>query len=77
MEIIGNIEIKGFLTCEDLNEGDVFTFLDENVPYMIGSNEYDNYIINLRHGYVKAEEWDSNIIDRPVRRLKAKLIIEN
>ena len=75
MEIIGKIEVKGFLTCEDLNKGDVFTFLDENVPYMIGSNEYDNYIINLSNGYVKAEDWDSSI-DRPVRRLKAKLLIE-
>ena len=76
MEIIGEIEVKGFLKVQDLEDGEVFTFLDENVPYMIGSNEYDNYIINLSNGYVKTEEWDSSI-DRPVRRLKAKLLIEN
>ena len=75
MEIIGKIEIKGFLFCGDLEDGDVFTFLDSYVPYMVGSNEYYNYIINLRDGYI--EELDSSIAERPVRRLKAKLIIED
>lgn len=75
MEIIGNIEIKGFLTVDDLDDGDVFTFLDGNVPYMVCSNECNYYIINLSDGYV--EEWDSALADRPGRRLKAKLIIED
>ena len=75
MEIIGKIEIKGFLTCDDLDDGDVFTFLDNNVPYMVCSNDYDSYIINLSDGYV--EEWDSNFSDRPVRRLNTKLVIED
>lgn len=75
MEIIGKIEIKGFLRCRDLDDGDVFTFLDSYVPYMVVSNEYDTYIINLRDGYI--EEGDDSIEERPVRRLKAKLIIED
>ena len=75
MEIIGKIEVKGFLFCRDLEDGDVFTFLDSYVPYMIGSNECDTYIINLRDGYM--EELDSSIVERPVRRLKAKLVIED
>lgn len=75
MEIIGKIEIKGFLTCDDLDDGDVFTFLDNNVPYMVCSNDYDSYIINLSDGYV--EEWDSNFSEKPVRRLNAKLVIED
>lgn len=75
MEIIGKIEIKGFLRCRDLDDGDVFTFLDSYVPYMVVSNECDTYIINLRDGYI--EEGDDSIEERPVRRLKAKLIIED
>ena len=75
MEIIGKIEVKGFLFCRDLEDGDVFTFLDSYVPYMVGSNEYHTYIINLRDGYI--EELDSSIVERPVRRLKAKLVIED
>ena len=75
MEIIGKIEVKGFLRCRDLDDGDVFTFLDSYVPYMVASNEYDTYIINLRDGYI--EEPDGIIAESPVRRLKAKLIIED
>ena len=52
-DIIGKIEIKGFLRCRDLDDGDVFTFLDSYVPYMVVSNEYDTYIINLRDGYIE------------------------
>ena len=75
MEIIGKIEINGFLRCRDLDDGDVFTFLDSYVPYMVVSNECDTYIINLRDGYI--EEGDDSIEERPVRRLKAKLVIED
>ena len=28
MEIVGKIEVKGFLRVTDLEEGEVFTFLD-------------------------------------------------
>lgn len=75
MDIIGKVEVKGFLRCVDLEDGEVFTFLDFYVPYMVGSNDYDTYIINLRDGYI--EELDSSIAERPVRRLKAKLVIED
>ena len=75
MEIVGKIEVKGFLRCRDLDDGDVFTFLDSYVPYMVVFNECDTYIINLRNGYI--EEGDDSIEERPVRRLKAKLIIED
>ena len=76
MEIIGKIEIKGFLRCEDLENGEVFTFLDDNEPYMLCSdNYYDNYVVNLETGDI--EGCISDFSDRPVRRLKAKLIIED
>lgn len=74
MEIIGKIEIKGFLSADDLDDGDVFTFLDDDEPYMLCSNNYDSYIVNLATGMI------GDVCDfpgRPIRRLKAKLIIED
>lgn len=74
MEIIGKIEVKGFLRCEDLEDGEVFTFLDDAEPYMLCSDSWDRHIINLNTGDI--EGVISDFSDRPVRRLKAKLIIE-
>ena len=45
MEIIRKTEIKESLRCEDLEEGEVFMFLDEDMIHMIGSDYY-NYIFN-------------------------------
>ena len=75
MEIIGKIEVKGFLTVSDLYNGDVFTFLDDNVPYILCSNDYADYIVSLACGNI--EELDSILTDRPIRRIKAKLVIED
>lgn len=75
MEIIGNIETKGFLRCVDLDDGEVFAFLDDNKPYMICSNNYDTFVINLVTGDIEGDIYD--FPDRPVRELKTKLIIEN
>ena len=74
MEIIGKIEVKGFLRCEDLEDGEVFTFLDDNSPYMLCSDSWDTYVINLETGDVGG--YISDLSERPVRRLKAKLVIE-
>ena len=74
MEIIGNIEIKGFLRCEDLESGEVFTFLDDNRPCMLCEDNCDTYIVNLDTGDIEGVICDFS--ERPVRRLKAKLIIE-
>lgn len=75
MEIIGKIEVKGFLRACDLSDGDVFTFLDDDIPYMLCSNNCDILIINLSTGELEADVCE--FPDRPVRRLKAKLIIED
>ena len=75
MEIIGKVEVKGFLRTSDLEDGDVFTFLDDNKPYMLCSNNYDIFIINLDTGETEGDVYD--FPDRPIRRLKAKLIIED
>ena len=75
MEIVGKIEVKGFLRCEDLEDGEVFAFLDDSEPYMLCSINYDRFLINLNTGDM--EEEVANFSERPVRRLKAKLIIED
>ena len=74
MEIIGNVDIKGFLRCEDLERGEVFTFLDDNQPCMLCVDSYDTYIVNLATGDIEGTMEDFS--ERPVRRLKAKLVIE-
>ena len=74
MEIIGNINIKGFLRCEDLECGEVFTFLDDNRPYMLCEDAYDTYIVDLDTGYIEGIIQDFS--EKPIRRLKAKLVIE-
>ena len=75
MEIIGNVNIKGFLRCEDLGYGEVFTFLDDNRPYMLCADDYDGYVVDLGTGAIEGVIQDFS--ERPVRRLKAKLIIED
>lgn len=74
MEIIGNVDIKGFLRCEDLDRGEVFTFLDDNEPCMLCQDSYDTYIVDLATGLIEGTIQDFS--ERPVRRLKVKLIIE-
>ena len=74
MEIIGNVAIKGFLRCEDLECGEVFTFLDDNRPCMLCAEYSDTYIVDLDTGDIKGVIEDFS--ERPVRRLKVKLVIE-
>ena len=75
MEIIRNADIKGFLRCEDLKCGEVFTFLDNNEPCMLCEDNYDTYIVDLATGLI--EGFIQDFLERPVRRLKAKLIVED
>ena len=74
MEIIGEIEFKGFLSCRDLDDGEVFTFLDDSRPFILCSDDYERYIVDLDTGNIEGVIY--NFSDRPVRRLKAKLLIE-
>ena len=75
MKIIGKIETKGFLRCEDLDDGEVFTFLDDNRPCMLCADNYDIYIVDLDSGAIEGVIGD--FPERPIRRLKAKLLIED
>ena len=74
MEIIGKANIEGFLRCEDLKCGEVFTFLDDDQPCMICADNYDTYVVDLGTGAI--EGFIQDFLERPVRRLKVKLIIE-
>ena len=77
MKINGKIEVKGFTRVEDLDEGDVFIFLDESDPYIVGidENNNDTYAINLRNGIV-TEVYEANWSDRPIEVLNAELVIK-
>lgn len=77
MKINKEIEVKGFTRIEDLGDGDVFIFLDEGDPYIVGvdENSGDTYAINLRNGIV-TDVCESNWYDRPVERLNAELVIK-
>lgn len=76
MEIKGEIKVKGFLRIEDLQYGDIFTFLDDNTPYILSSSPYhDDLVTNLYNG--EGEEVDDELGKRPIRRLKATLFVED
>ena len=76
MEIKGKVEIQGFTRIDDLEDGAVFVFCDENVPMLKGSDFKDNiYAIQLNNGTIfdiYEEEWTY----RPVRQIKAVLTVE-
>ena len=77
MEIKGNIKVQGFKTIDDLEDGAVFVFCDENVPMLKGSNYNDIvYAIRLRDGAVFVVYNEENWYDRPVRQIKAVLTVE-
>lgn len=77
MEIKGEIKVKGFLRIEDLQYGDVFFFLEDTDPYLVGEDENsgDTYAINLRNGMV-TDIAETNWYDRPIERLNAELVIK-
>lgn len=76
MEIKGNMEVQGFTRIEDLEDGTVFVFLDENELMLKGSDINDNiYAIRLSDGWV-FNAYEGNRYDRPVRQIKAVLTIE-
>ena len=77
MEIKGNIQVQGFKTIDDLEDGAVFVFCDENVPMRKGSDYNDIvYAIRLRDGAVFVVYNEENWYDRPVRQIKAVLTVE-
>lgn len=74
MEIINKIDTERHLTLETLNEGDVFIFMGGSNPYMKCLDECSDYYVNLTTGdlyYI-----DCEMEDRPVRKVRATLIIE-
>lgn len=71
MTIYGRIEIEGFLSVCDIDNGDCFAFLDEDILYIKVS---DVYYVDLKHGILYKEE---NGIDRPVRRINAEINLDN
>ena len=76
MEINGTVEVKGFLTIEDLDYGDTFAFDDDNTLYLLGTSEGGfAYAINLENGMILEVE-DNNMLNRPIHRIKAQVVIK-
>ena len=73
MKIVGNVEVQGYTRVEDLDEGDVFCFCDDNTVYMKASQ---GYMIDLANGDINEYAYEEYYTNKPVRTLKAHLIIE-
>lgn len=77
MEIKGKIEVQGYTRISDLDDGETFTFCDDDDLYMKGvSRNGCTYAINLADGMVydiDEECWWDN---RPVRLIKSILEIQ-
>ena len=71
MKIVGKVEVQGYTRVEDLDDGDVFCFCDDNEVYIKTPR---GYIVNLRNGYII--DYEDDYENRPVRILKAHLVIE-
>lgn len=72
MKVEGKIEVNGFLRICDLCSGEAFAFEDdaENL-FMITDDEI---FIHLETGETF---YESNHADRPVKRINAKIVIED
>lgn len=75
MEIKGKLEVKGYMTIQDLDMGDEFCFLTEDRPMMLGSDGRGcDFIIDLSDGHVtEIDGYD----ERPIRRIKATVYVED
>lgn len=71
MKIEGKIEVKGYLRICDLRPGEVFTFEDETNLCMVTD---DDVFVLLETGETF---YENDHDDRPIRRINAKIVIEN
>lgn len=73
MEMIGKIETEGYLRICDLSVGECFCFLDNNELCMTLDDEdtYLNFTDNRTY-----DIYGSDAKERPIKRVKAKIIIE-
>jgi hypothetical protein len=72
LKISNRVEIKGFLRVEDLEAGQLFTFLDEDSVFM--KTDDNSQFVNLETGILH-EYYDSKHEDRPVRKIYGELKI--
>lgn len=72
MEIIGKIKKEGFLRMCDLEIGECFCFLDSDELCMItDEDKYLNFANNQLYDTYSDEE------DRPIKRIKAEIVIKD
>ena len=73
IKIKNKVDITGFLSVEDLKQGDLFAFLDEEEVYLMTDSDY---FVRLPDGEI-FDVYGENYTDRPIKTLNAEMIIIN
>lgn len=73
LKIKNKVAITGFLSVEDLRQGDLFAFLDEEEVYLMTDSDY---FVRLPDGEM-LDVYSENYTDRPIKTLNAEMIIIN
>ena len=70
-----NIKAEDYLKVRSLKDGEVFIFLNDEIPelYMKAANDM---IVNLENGYVEDIEYDEDINITPVKIINCELVIK-
>ena len=73
LEIINKGQVSGFLRVEDIEEGQLFSFLDENNVYI--KTDWDCDFVNLETGELN-KYYGSPHEERPIKKIFAQLKIK-
>ena len=73
MKIEGNVNVNGYLRIFDLHQGDAFAFENDSENLFMAIDDTD-YYVNLETG----EVFNSyNSEDKPIKKIRAKIVIED
>ena len=70
LRITNKESISGFLRVEDLEDGQLFSFLDDDNVFM--KTDYDAKYVNLETGILH-EYYNTNAEERPVKKIFGEL----
>ena len=73
LKITNKVAITGFLSVSDLEQGDLFAFLDEEKVYLMTDSDY---FVRLPDGEI-FDVYGDNYRDRPIKTLNAEMTIKN
>ena len=75
MTLKNKVAIRGYLTVNDLEPGEVFVFNGDDKIYMM-TDHYDRYFVHLPSGDLVEDPWDSDWCSKPVTTINVDLIIK-